>query len=94
MTCQDRRGLVHPVVFVVRQQRPNTTVGARRLRRTACLGTDGLWCWNTAQAASVKDYTDLVQRRCGGKVSYRMRRPTADRLLPSRLGMDPFAAYC
>lgn len=54
-------------------------------------GTSGLIV-NTAEAESVKDYTDLCDPALEGKVSYRLKRPTLIAFAYS-MGMDPFAAY-
>ena len=69
----------------------NTTVGGDVYGVPHVWGTDGL-VLNTAQAADVKDYTDLCSDAVAGKVSYRMRRPTLIGFAFS-MGMDPFAAY-
>lgn len=54
-------------------------------------GTSGLVV-NTAEAAGVKDYTDLCGSDVAGKVSYRLKRPTLIGFAFS-MGLDPFAAY-
>ena len=69
----------------------NTTVGGEVYGVPHIWGTDGL-VLNTAEAGSVRDYTDLCSDEVAGKVSYRLRRPTLI-AFSFAMGMDPFAAY-
>ncbi len=69
----------------------NTTVDGEVYAVPHVWGTSGLVV-NTAQAASVKDYTDLCNDEVAGKVSYRLKRPTLIGFAYA-MGLDPFAAY-
>lgn len=69
----------------------NTTVDGEVYAVPHVWGTSGLVV-NTAQAASVKDYTDLCNDDVAGKVSYRLKRPTLIGFAYA-MGLDPFAAY-
>ncbi|SMC43238.1 extracellular solute-binding protein [Primorskyibacter flagellatus] len=69
----------------------NTTVGGDVYGVPHIWGTSGLVV-NTAEAASVKDYTDLCNDDVAGKVSYRLKRPTLIGFAFA-MGEDPFAAY-
>ncbi|WP_116596915.1 extracellular solute-binding protein [Primorskyibacter marinus] len=69
----------------------NTTVGGDVYGVPHIWGTSGLVV-DTAQAASVKDYTDLCNDDVAGKVSYRLKRPTLIGFAFA-MGEDPFAAY-
>lgn len=69
----------------------NTTVDGEIYGVPHVWGTSGL-VLDTAQAGSVKDYTDLCNADMAGKVSYRLKRPTLIGFAFS-MGMDPFAAY-
>ncbi len=69
----------------------NTTVGADVYGVPHVWGTSGL-VLDTANAAMVKDYTDLCSDDVAGKVSYRLKRPTLIGFAFS-MGLDPFAAY-
>ncbi|MCB5161197.1 extracellular solute-binding protein [Marinomonas algarum] len=54
-------------------------------------GSSGLVV-NRADAADIKDYTDLCNAAYEGKVSYRLKRPTLIGFAYA-MGEDPFAAY-
>ncbi|SFC23974.1 extracellular solute-binding protein [Tropicimonas isoalkanivorans] len=69
----------------------NTTVGGDVYGVPHIWGTSGLVV-DTANAPSVKDYTDLCNDDVAGKVSYRLKRPTLIGFAFA-MGMDPFAAY-
>ncbi|MGC9418563.1 MAG: extracellular solute-binding protein [Rhodovulum sp.] len=69
----------------------NTTVGGEVYGVPHVWGTSGLVV-NTAEAADVKDYTDLCGDDVAGKVSYRLKRPTLIGFAFA-MGEDPFAAY-
>ncbi len=69
----------------------NTTVDGEVYAVPHVWGTSGLVV-NTAQAASVRDYTDLCNDDVAGKVSYRLKRPTLIGFAYA-MGLDPFAAY-
>lgn len=69
----------------------NTTVNGEVYGVPHVWGTSGLVV-NTAEAASVADYTDLCDPALTGKVSYRLKRPTLIGFAFS-MGLDPFAAY-
>src|SRR5690606_22017122 len=69
----------------------NSTVDGEIYAVPHIWGTSGLIV-NTAQAETVKDYTDLCDPSLEGKVSYRLKRPTLIGFAYS-MGMDPFAAY-
>ncbi|WP_425100217.1 extracellular solute-binding protein [Tropicibacter sp. S64] len=69
----------------------NTTVDGEVYGVPHVWGTSGLVV-NTAEAGSVKDYTDLCAPEVAGKVSYRLKRPTLIGFAFA-MGEDPFAAY-
>ena len=69
----------------------NTTVDGEVYGVPQIWGTSGLVV-DTAQAAMVKDYTDLCNPDLAGKVSYRLKRPTLIGFAFA-MGKDPFAAY-
>ncbi|APE45634.1 spermidine/putrescine ABC transporter substrate-binding protein (plasmid) [Sulfitobacter alexandrii] len=69
----------------------NTTVDGEVYGVPHVWGTSGLVV-NTAEAADVKDYTDLCNEDVSGKVSYRLKRPTLIGFAYA-MGLDPFAAY-
>jgi spermidine/putrescine transport system substrate-binding protein len=54
-------------------------------------GSSGLIV-NRADAADIKDYTDLCKEQYSGKVTYRLKRPTLIGFAFA-MGEDPFAAY-
>jgi len=69
----------------------NTTVGGEVYGVPHVWGTSGL-VLDTAEAGMVADYTDLCSDEVGGRVSYRLKRPTLIGFAFA-MGMDPFAAY-
>ncbi|MCQ0091575.1 extracellular solute-binding protein [Roseovarius sp. M141] len=69
----------------------NSTVDGEVYAVPHIWGTSGLIV-NTADADTVKDYTDLCDPSLEGKVSYRLKRPTLIGFAYS-MGLDPFAAY-
>ncbi|WP_435311326.1 extracellular solute-binding protein [Primorskyibacter sedentarius] len=69
----------------------NTTVDGEVYGVPHVWGTSGLVV-NTAEAGSVRDYTDLCSEDVAGKVSYRLKRPTLIGFAFA-MGEDPFAAY-
>ncbi|MGD8611304.1 MAG: extracellular solute-binding protein, partial [Desulfobacterales bacterium] len=69
----------------------NTMVNVKSHAVPFCWGTSGLIV-NRKYAADANDYTDLLNEKYKGRVSYRLKRPT---LIAIAFGMgdDPFAKY-
>ena len=79
------------VPSMLKATKANTTVDGEVYGVPHVWGTSGLVV-NTAEAASVKDYTDLCNADVAGKVTYRLKRPTLIGFAFA-MGLDPFAAY-
>ncbi len=69
----------------------NTVVDGKSHAVPFCWGTSGLVV-NRKKAAEAMDYTDLLNEKYKGRVSYRLKRPTLI-ALAFALGDDPFAKY-
>ncbi len=69
----------------------NTMVNGKPHAVPFCWGTSGLVV-NRKHAADAKDYTDLLNEKYSGRVSYRLKRPTLI-ALAFAMGEDPFALY-
>jgi spermidine/putrescine transport system substrate-binding protein len=69
----------------------NTMVNVKPHAVPFCWGTSGLIV-NRKYAADAMDYTDLLNEKYKGRVSYRLRRPTLI-ALAFAMGDDPFAKY-
>ncbi len=69
----------------------NTMVGGKPHAVPFCWGTSGLVV-NRKNAPEAMDYTDLLNEKYAGRVSYRLKRPTLI-ALAFALGDDPFAKY-
>jgi len=69
----------------------NTLVDGKSYAVPFCWGTSGLII-NRKFASDAKDYTDLLNEKYKGRVSYRLKRPTLI-ALAFALGDDPFAKY-
>ena len=69
----------------------NTFVKGKSYAVPFCYGTSGLIV-NKKYAPDAKDYTDLLNPKYKGKISYRLKRPTLLGVAFG-LGYDPFAAY-
>lgn len=69
----------------------NTLVDGKSYAVPFCWGTSGLIV-NSKFAADAKDYTDLLNEKYKGRVSYRLKRPTLIALAFAQ-GDDPFAKY-
>jgi spermidine/putrescine transport system substrate-binding protein len=69
----------------------NTMVGGKPHAVPFCWGTSGLVV-NRKLAPDAADYTDLLNKKYAGRVSYRLKRPTLI-ALAFAMGDDPFAKY-
>ena len=69
----------------------NTTVGGKPHAVPFCWGTSGLIV-NKKFAPEASDYSDLLNEKYKGRISYRLKRPTLIGLAFS-MGDDPFAKY-
>lgn len=69
----------------------NTMVNGKPHAVPFCWGTSGLVV-NKKFASDAKDYSDLLNAKYQGRVSYRLKRPTLIALAFS-MGDDPFAKY-
>ena len=69
----------------------NTMVNVKPHAVPFCWGTSGLIV-NSKFAADAKDYSDLLNEKYKGRVSYRLKRPTLI-ALAFAMGDDPFAKY-
>jgi spermidine/putrescine transport system substrate-binding protein len=69
----------------------NTMVNVKPHAVPFCWGTSGLIV-NRKFAADAKDYSDLLNEKFKGRVSYRLKRPTL-LALAFAMGDDPFAKY-
>jgi spermidine/putrescine transport system substrate-binding protein len=69
----------------------NTMVNGKPHAVPFCWGTSGLVV-NKKLAPDVKDYSDLLNDKYKGRVSYRLKRPTLI-ALAFAMGDDPFAKY-
>jgi spermidine/putrescine transport system substrate-binding protein len=69
----------------------NTMVNVKPHAVPFCWGTSGLIV-NRKFVADVKDYSDLLNEKYKGRVSYRLKRPTLI-ALAFAMGDDPFAKY-
>jgi spermidine/putrescine transport system substrate-binding protein len=69
----------------------NTMVDGKPHAVPFCWGTSGLIV-NRKLASGAKDYSDLLNAKYKGRVSYRLKRPTLIALAFS-MGDDPFAKY-
>jgi spermidine/putrescine transport system substrate-binding protein len=69
----------------------NTMVNVKPHAVPFCWGTSGLIV-NRKFAADAKDYSDLLNEKYKGRVSYRLKRPTLI-ALAFAMGDDPFAKY-
>ncbi len=69
----------------------NTMVGGKPHAVPFCWGTSGLVV-NKKFAPNARDYSDLLNKKYAGRVSYRLKRPTLIALAFAR-GDDPFARY-
>ncbi len=69
----------------------NTMVDGKPHAVPFCWGTSGLIV-NRKLASGAKDYSDLLNAKYKGRVSYRLKRPTLIALAFAR-GDDPFAKY-
>jgi spermidine/putrescine transport system substrate-binding protein len=69
----------------------NTMVNVKPHAVPFCWGTSGLIV-NRKFAADAKDYTDLLNEKYKGRISYRLKRPTLI-ALAFAMGDDPFAKY-
>jgi spermidine/putrescine transport system substrate-binding protein len=69
----------------------NTMVDGKSYSVPHVYGTSGL-CVNRAKAPEIKDYSDLLNPKYTGRVSYRMRRPVL-MAMGFSLGYNPFALY-
>ncbi len=69
----------------------NTMVDGKPHAVPFCWGTSGLIV-NRKLASDAKDYSDLLNAKYKGRVSYRLKRPTLIALAFS-MGDDPFAKY-
>ncbi len=69
----------------------NTMVNGKPHAVPFCWGTSGLVV-NKKFASDAKDYSDLLNPKFKGRVSYRLKRPTLIALAFS-IGDDPFAMY-
>lgn len=69
----------------------NTLVNGKSHAVPFCWGTSGLVV-NRKQAPEAQDYTDLLDSKYKGRVSYRLKRPTLI-ALAFAMGEDPFALY-
>ena len=69
----------------------NTMVDGKPHAVPFCWGTSGLVV-NRKLAADAKDYSDLLNDKYAGRISYRLKRPTLIALAFS-MGDDPFAKY-
>ena len=69
----------------------NTTVGGKPHGVPFAWGSSGLVV-NRKLAPDVQDYTDLLNKKYAGRISYRLKRPTLI-ALAFAMGDDPFAKY-
>jgi len=69
----------------------NTMVNGKPHAVPFCWGTSGLVV-NRKYASDARDYTDLLNEKYAGRVSYRLKRPTLI-ALAFAMGHDPFALY-
>ncbi|UCF84991.1 MAG: extracellular solute-binding protein [Desulfobacteraceae bacterium] len=69
----------------------NTMVDGKPHAVPFCWGTSGLVV-NRKFAAGANDYSDLLNKKYAGRVSYRLKRPTLI-ALAFAMGDDPFAKY-
>lgn len=69
----------------------NTKVGNDSFGVPHCYGTSGLIV-NKKLAPDAKDYSDLLNPKYSGKISYRLKRPTLIAMAFAK-GDDPFAKY-
>ena len=69
----------------------NTKVGGNSFAVPFCYGTSGLIV-NTKLAPNAKDYSDLLNSKYAGKISYRLKRPTLIGVAFAK-GDNPFAKY-
>jgi spermidine/putrescine transport system substrate-binding protein len=69
----------------------NTMVNGNPHAVPFCWGTSGLVV-NSKYAAEATDYTDLLNKKYAGRISYRLKRPTLI-ALAFAMGEDPFAKY-
>ncbi len=69
----------------------NTMVDGKPHAVPFCWGTSGLIV-NKKKAPGASDYTDLLNEKYAGRISYRLKRPTLI-ALAFALGDDPFAKY-
>jgi spermidine/putrescine transport system substrate-binding protein len=69
----------------------NTMVNGKPHAVPFCWGTSGLVV-NQKFAADAKDYSDLLNKKYAGRISYRLKRPTLI-ALAFAMGDDPFAKY-
>ena len=69
----------------------NTMVNVKSHAVPFCWGTSGLIV-NRKFAADATDYTDLLNEKYKGRISYRLKRPTLI-ALAFAMGDDPFAKY-
>jgi spermidine/putrescine transport system substrate-binding protein len=69
----------------------NTMVNVKPHAVPFCWGTSGLIV-NRKFAVDAKDYTDLLNEKYKGRISYRLKRPTLI-ALAFAMGDDPFAKY-
>lgn len=69
----------------------NTLVKGKPHAVPFCWGTSGLVV-NRKHAADARDYTDLLNEKYAGRISYRLKRPTLI-ALAFAMGKDPFALY-
>lgn len=69
----------------------NTMVNGKPHAVPFCWGSSGLVV-NKKFAADAQDYTDLLNKKYAGRISYRLKRPTLI-ALAFAMGDDPFAKY-
>lgn len=69
----------------------NTMVGGKPHAVPFCWGTSGMIV-NRKYATDVTDYSDLLNDKYKGRISYRLKRPTLI-ALAFAMGDDPFAKY-
>jgi spermidine/putrescine transport system substrate-binding protein len=69
----------------------NTMVDDKPHAVPFCWGTSGMIV-NKKYASDVKDYSDLLNEKYKGRISYRLKRPTLI-ALAFAMGDDPFAKY-
>ncbi|HWR68948.1 MAG TPA: extracellular solute-binding protein [Desulfomonilia bacterium] len=69
----------------------NTLVGGKSYAVPFCWGTEGMIV-NKKHAAGVQSYSDLLNAKYKGRVSYRLKRPTLI-AFAFAMGEDPFSKY-